>query len=69
MIKKIAVKTVRLYQRYLSPCLGSRCRFYPSCSEYALWAMEKYGLWGGLKKTIGRILRCNPFCQGGLDLP
>jgi len=62
------LSAIRFYRKYLSP-LKSRpcCRFYPTCSEYAITAIEKYGpLKGGLM-AAWRILRCNPFCKGGID--
>lgn len=57
------------YRLFLGPFLGGRCRFIPSCSEYGLLAIRKYGAWKGGWKTMGRILRCQPFCQGGVDFP
>jgi putative membrane protein insertion efficiency factor len=58
---------VRAYRYWLSPWLGSRCRFEPSCSAYALEALEIHGAAGGLLLTGGRILRCQPWCAGGHD--
>ncbi|BEQ12971.1 putative membrane protein insertion efficiency factor [Desulfoferula mesophila] len=58
---------VRLYQLTLSPYLGGQCRFYPTCSNYALDALAKYGLWRGLGKSLWRIARCHPFSAGGHD--
>ena len=58
---------VRLYQLTLSPYLGGQCRFYPTCSNYALDALAKYGLWRGLGKSLWRIARCHPFSAGGYD--
>ena len=69
MVKKISLKIIKFYQKYISVNLGSNCRFYPSCSEYANLSIEKYGsLKGGIKAII-RILRCHPFNKGGIDLP
>jgi putative membrane protein insertion efficiency factor len=51
----------------LPPFLGRNCRFYPSCSQYAIDAIEKYGIFKGLFKSIIRILKCNPFHPGGYD--
>lgn len=51
----------------MSPLLGPCCRFYPSCSEYALDALEKYGFFYGNYLILKRILRCHPWCQGGFD--
>jgi putative membrane protein insertion efficiency factor len=63
------VALVRLYQRTLSPLLGERCRFYPSCSEYFIGAVRKYGVISGSLRGAWRIMRCNPFNPGGYDPP
>jgi putative membrane protein insertion efficiency factor len=60
---------VRVYQWTLSPIFGRQCRFEPTCSHYMIGAVEKYGVVRGVLKGIWRILRCNPFCQGGHDPP
>jgi len=60
---------VRLYQITLSPIFGQQCRFRPTCSNYMIGAIEKYGATRGTIKGIWRILRCNPFCRGGYDPP
>lgn len=60
---------IQIYQRTLSLLLGPRCRFYPSCSEYARQCLERYPLGTAGAKTIGRLLRCHPFHPGGVDLP
>lgn len=67
--KKLAIALVRFYQRGISPLLGARCRFTPSCSHYMIGAIEKYGLMRGLWKGTWRILRCHPFNSGGYDPP
>lgn len=68
MMKRILMKSVRLYRRYISPLKGhSTCRFIPTCSEYALKALEMHGALKGTALTVWRILRCNPFCKGGFD--
>lgn len=59
--------THRLYKIFLSPLLGNRCRFYPSCSDYALEAVERYGALKGGWLAIGRVCRCHPLTPGGLD--
>jgi len=56
-----------LYRYAISPLLGSNCRFHPSCSVYAMEALRKHGLFAGLRLTIWRVLRCNPWCAGGHD--
>ena len=58
---------IRLYQVTISPLLGPCCRYYPSCSHYAMEAIEKYGAKRGLSMSFARILRCNPLCKGGYD--
>ena len=66
-MKKTAVFILRIYKKYISPFLPQSCRFYPTCSEYAIEAINKYGILKGSTKTIYRILRCNPFNKGGYD--
>jgi putative membrane protein insertion efficiency factor len=58
---------IRAYQLTLSPLLGARCRFYPSCSHYALEAIERHGVWRGGWLAAQRLARCHPFCHGGYD--
>ena len=58
---------VRGYQRLLSPLLPTRCKYHPSCSQYALDALREYGLARGLVLTAWRLLRCNPWSHGGVD--
>ncbi|WP_082464223.1 membrane protein insertion efficiency factor YidD [Dethiosulfatarculus sandiegensis] len=58
---------IRAYQITLSGILGGQCRFYPTCSQYALDALDKYGFWRGIGKAILRILKCNPLHPGGYD--
>jgi len=65
----LLIGLVRLYQLTLSPLLGQRCRFYPSCSEYFIGAVQKYGVLSGAVRGIWRILRCHPFHPGGYDPP
>ncbi|MFR5906663.1 MAG: membrane protein insertion efficiency factor YidD, partial [[Ruminococcus] torques] len=57
----------RFYQKHISPCKSPCCRFYPTCSSYALEAFEIHGFFKGLLLSVWRILRCNPFCKGGYD--
>ena len=67
-MKKILLTGIRFYQRYLSPIKGgSTCKFYPTCSQYAKEAIEKYGALKGGRLAVWRILRCNPFTRGGYD--
>jgi putative membrane protein insertion efficiency factor len=58
---------IRGYQLIVSPWLGPRCRFYPSCSNYALEALERHGAWRGSGLALRRIGRCHPWHPGGLD--
>ena len=60
---------VRVYQFTLSPIFGRYCRFQPTCSNYMIQAVEKYGAVRGAAMGIWRILRCHPFCRGGYDPP
>ena len=60
---------IRMYQRLISPLLGPTCRFTPSCSEYVLTAIEKYGVLAGTVRGLYRICRCHPFARGGYDPP
>lgn len=69
MIKYFILKLIKVYQLFVSPLLGQRCRFYPSCSEYASLAIKKYGLFFGLGKAVKRLLKCHPWNMGGVDLP
>lgn len=57
------------YKRWLSPLLPRSCRFSPTCSEYARVALLKYGFWRGGARGAARLLRCQPFHPGGIDLP
>jgi uncharacterized protein len=63
------IAAVRFYQRAVSPLLGSNCRFSPTCSQYTIEAIEKYGAIRGVWKGMKRILRCHPFSAGGYDPP
>jgi len=66
---RAALIVLRGYKRWLSPLLPPVCRFEPTCSEYAALALAKHGFMRGAWKAAGRILRCNPFFKGGIDLP
>ena len=68
MVKKILIDLVRVYQKYLSPLKGhSTCIYFPTCSQYAVEAIEKHGALKGGLLAVWRILRCNPFSKGGYD--
>ena len=62
-----AFRVVRFYQRAVSPWLPPACRFTPTCSEYALEAIERYGIVRGSFRALSRLLRCQPLCPGGFD--
>ena len=66
-MKKLLILLIRFYQKAISPLFPPSCRFVPTCSEYALEAVKKYGVLKGGRMAIWRILRCNPFCKGGYD--
>jgi putative membrane protein insertion efficiency factor len=68
MLKILVIKSIRFYQTYISPRMSHRCVFNPTCSEYAILAIEKYGLIHGIYKTINRLYRCRPG-NGGYDPP
>jgi uncharacterized protein len=65
--RQILLGTIRGYQLAISPMLGPRCRFYPSCSCYAHTAIERFGAWRGIWLGCRRLLRCHPFTAGGYD--
>lgn len=67
LIIKILHLFIQIYRIGISPILGYHCRFNPSCSQYALAAMEQHGLWGGVCLSVRRLLRCHPWCPGGFD--
>ncbi len=69
LVKKVIFKNIKFYQDYISPNLGHHCRFYPSCSQYMYLSVEKYGVKKGVWKGVKRIIRCNPWNSGGVDMP
>jgi putative membrane protein insertion efficiency factor len=68
-MKKILKVLVRIYQTVLSPLLGPRCRFYPSCSHYYLESLDKHTIARAHIQTIKRLAKCGPWHPGGIDLP
>ena len=66
-MKRILIRLIKLYQRYISPVKITRCPYIPTCSAYGLEAIEKHGALKGSILAIWRILRCNPFSHGGYD--
>jgi putative membrane protein insertion efficiency factor len=67
VIRAIMLGSVRFYRRFISPLLPRACRFEPTCSQYALDAIEMHGAWRGGWLTLRRLLRCQPFSRGGFD--
>jgi len=66
-MKKVLVYFIRLYQKHISSCTPRRCRFTPTCSGYAIEAIEEWGVFAGGFLALYRLLRCNPFCKCGYD--
>jgi len=66
-VKRLAQAPIRIYRRWLSPLLPARCKYEPSCSVYAIEAIERFGVIRGTVLACWRILRCNPFSHGGFD--
>ncbi len=66
-MRNVFVLLIKGYKKVISPLLPPSCRFYPTCSEYSIQALEKYGIVKGGAKSIWRIIRCNPFNKGGYD--
>ena len=66
-MQKAVIATLRLYKRFVSPLLPSACRFYPTCSEYMMDAVDRYGVLRGVGMGLRRLLRCHPFHTGGFD--
>jgi len=66
-LSKLLIYLVRFYQKYISPLKGPTCRFYPTCSQYSIEAIRKYGALKGIYLTIRRLLKCHPFHAGGYD--
>lgn len=67
MIDRVMIRMIRWYQRQLSPALGASCKYLPTCSQYAVEAIEIHGAMRGGFQALWRILRCNPFSRGGYD--
>ncbi|MBA1334748.1 MAG: Membrane protein insertion efficiency factor YidD [Firmicutes bacterium] len=66
-MKRILIYVIEIYRKYISPIKAGKCRFYPTCSEYSIQAIEKYGAFKGTIMAGKRILRCHPFNPGGYD--
>lgn len=68
-MKSLVLSFLRFWQVFISPLYPPSCRYYPSCSQYAILAVEKYGVVKGTLKALWRLLRCHPFSKGGVDYP
>jgi putative membrane protein insertion efficiency factor len=66
-LRTVAVAPIRAYQRLISPALPRRCKYHPTCSAYAVQAVQSYGILRGSVLAAWRLLRCNPFSHGGYD--
>lgn len=66
-VKKVMIAAIRFYQKYLSPLKRPCCIYYPTCSNYAVEAIERFGAFRGFFLALWRFLRCNPFHTGGFD--
>ena len=67
LVRRLALVPLRLYRRTISPALGQRCKYHPSCSAYAEQAICEFGILRGVVLAAWRLLRCNPFSHGGVD--
>lgn len=67
MMARILISIVKAYQLVLSPFFGQQCRFYPTCSQYSVEAIQKHGALRGTYYTVHRLARCHPWCAGGHD--
>jgi uncharacterized protein len=66
-LRAVAIAPVRFYQRFISPGLPRRCKYHPSCSQYAVDAVRQFGILRGTVLAAWRLLRCNPWSDGGVD--
>jgi len=67
IMETVFVSIIVFYQRFISPLKGRTCRFYPTCSDYAIQAIKKYGIIKGIGKLLIRVVKCHPFHPGGYD--
>jgi len=65
-MRNFLITPIKIYQKWISPMFGARCKYYPSCSNYAVSAIEAYGI-KGLAMSAWRLVRCNPWSHGGVD--
>jgi uncharacterized protein len=68
-VKRAVIAPIRGYQRFVSPMFGRRCKYHPTCSQYALDAVREFGAARGVTLALWRLLRCNPWSHGGVDYP
>ncbi|OUR83411.1 membrane protein insertion efficiency factor YidD [Cycloclasticus sp. 46_120_T64] len=66
-MNKLFIYSIKFYRGFISPLMANRCRFYPSCSEYALQAFEEYSFFKAFYLTCYRLIRCQPLCKAGVD--
>jgi putative membrane protein insertion efficiency factor len=66
-LRTVVIAPIRFYQRFVSPGLPARCKYYPTCSQYAVEAVRHYGILRGVVLAAWRLLRCNPWSHGGVD--
>jgi uncharacterized protein len=66
-MRELLILTLRLYKRWISPMLPRACRFQPTCSEYMIEAVERYGALRGIRLGLVRLMKCHPFHTGGFD--
>jgi putative membrane protein insertion efficiency factor len=66
-VRAVLVAPIRLYQRFISPAFPRRCKYHPTCSDYAVQSIRAYGVLRGLVLAAWRLLRCNPWSHGGYD--
>ncbi|MFZ2725217.1 MAG: membrane protein insertion efficiency factor YidD [Methylococcaceae bacterium] len=66
-MRRLIIAIIKFYQYFISPLLGNHCRFYPSCSQYSVEALQRHGVIIGCYLTLRRLLKCHPFHEGGID--
>lgn len=67
MIKKFLISSIEFYRRKISPNKPAMCKFYPTCSQYAITSLERFGIFKGSALALWRLIRCSPFTSGGFD--